>query len=216
MASAPFGTGATAWLVLGTVTAFAALAASTGLLAFSCWLWTHSACQLRPRADGAAPRPDASSLPVEDRFARDWARALATVPLLVIIVLCRGVIEDSAAAKSAAAVGGLYEAPAIGIAVVALVFALVTLLCGLYFLAYRVGTAESRCYDCFDWEQWRVRAGLETSPDGVRTQRRYGLAGIVRPSSASCRGHLRHAGLPALRRVSLSLAGRGRRTTCPP
>ena len=57
MAASPFGIGTPFWLVLGALTAFAALAASTGLLAYSCWLWTHSVCQLRPRADGAAARP---------------------------------------------------------------------------------------------------------------------------------------------------------------
>ena len=182
MAAAPFGTGKPVWLVLGAITAFIALAASTELLSFSCWLWTRSVCQLRPQADGMPARLDGARLPVEDRFARDWARVLATVPLLVVIVLCRGVIEDSAAAKSAAVVGGLFEARGIGIALVALIFALLALFLGLYFLVRRVGPAESRYYNCCDWAEWgSERAGLGKIPGGQPTERRYGLAGIAEP-----------------------------------
>ena len=54
--------------------------------------------------------------------------------------------------------------PAIGIAIVALAFALVTLICGLYFLAHWVGTAKSCYYNCFDWDSGARRRDWKRLP----------------------------------------------------
>ena len=200
--AAPVGPGADRYasiaLFLGSMLVFSLSALALALLVFACWLWTRSVCHLR----SAGGRPPVTGLGYsepgerhEDTFARDWARVLALVPVLLVVLLCADVLQDIAKAQA-----GLSPDPHAGtgpwtgllasLGVVA--FAVLAVFGGGSFIWLR-GEQASRggYYDCIDWAQWRERAGLlnampKAGPwlkfrGGIAVDMKYNFLGKITP-----------------------------------
>ena len=128
------------WLLRVPVLLMGPLAAAA--LAHSCWLWARLAGMVqRP---GLVTPPDADVVRAAGRFARGWARALATVPLLMLGLLVALTLGDLALAVPAAAGSG--GVPTLRLAVSAAVlcsFALGALLIAQVLLRLRVRRQRS-------------------------------------------------------------------------
>ncbi|SEK16288.1 MULTISPECIES: hypothetical protein [unclassified Variovorax] len=164
----PIDWGAAAWLLAGSVTVFAVSVLALAMLVFACWLWTRSVCHLR-RSTGRIRHDDGLGyVPVgkrhEDFFARDWARVLALVPVLLVVVLCANVLQDlSKAQVGTAAHGGGHAGwpsclvPSLGV----VAFAVLAVFAGGGFIWRRSEKASTGgYYDCIDWKEWSERFGL--------------------------------------------------------
>lgn len=168
----PVPDGAIEWsgaigLLLGSVAVFAASVLALALLVFACWLWTRSVCHLRS-VGGATPSSGLGEvLPgkrYEDDFARDWARCLALLPVVLVVVLCANVLQDLAKAQVGAhmhdaATAGWWTCLLPSLGVVA--FAVLAVFAAGGFI-WRRGERGSHggYYDCIDWKEWSTRFGL--------------------------------------------------------
>ncbi|HMC16647.1 MAG TPA: hypothetical protein VKI18_13510, partial [Albitalea sp.] len=112
-----------------------------------------------------------------------WARVLAMMPLLVLILLCAGVIRDTVTALSAADQAGNDASHALAIVTTVLVFGVVTLALGLLFIRWRRGKEETRYYDALSWQEWCERAGFATTAPAMQklVGQKYSLAGLIDP-----------------------------------
>lgn len=153
-------------LLLGSLTVFSLSVLALALLVFACWLWTRSVCHLRSAGARAAAAGLGWRDPGdrhEDVFARDWARVLALVPILLVVQLCARVLRDLAEAQIGTA-GHVVEAawpgcllPSLGV----VAFAVLAVVVGGRFLWQRGAAASGGgYYDCIDWGQWSRRVGL--------------------------------------------------------
>lgn len=163
----PVDWGGVLWLLAGSLTVFGLSILGLALLVFACWLWTRSVCHLR----SAGQRPAKVGFEAahdgdrhEDIFARDWARVLALVPVLLVVLLCANVLQDLAKAQTGmgahAGAGAGWLAcllPSVGV----VAFAALAVFAGGWFI-WRRGDRESTggYYDCIDWREWSERAGL--------------------------------------------------------
>jgi hypothetical protein len=185
VASAAFAKGAGAWAVFGTVVACLATAIAVWLLMFSCWLWARSVCQLQApgsapigeaaKEHGASPERrteegDASPDAPEDVLARYWARALASIPAVLLVMLCAGTIQDIVTAPSAVTTTTIHWLRPV---LVVMALGVLTVGVGLAFLAGRshapAPSAESAgararkpgYYNCLSLREWGELVGLK-------------------------------------------------------
>lgn len=173
MAAAPFRAGDFAWweralLWAGLAASFTASALAVWMFVFACWLWTRSACMLATLHGGAPaaaaappPAPGAPAPPLTDAdvFAREWARVLAFVPVVLLVVLCAGVIEDVVMAQSADA--SVEPTRWIGPVTTVLAFGAGTIGFGIAFLRQRTRQLTvTGYYDCVSWTTWARLAGF--------------------------------------------------------
>lgn len=155
------------WLLCGSGMVFGLSIFGLALLVFACWLWTRSVCHLRsagqrPAVVGFEPAHDGNRH--EDVFARDWARVLALVPVLLVVLLCGNVLQDLAKAQTGtgthAGAGAGWLAcllPSVGV----VAFAVLAVFVGGRFIWRRGERASTGgYYDCIDWKEWSTRAGL--------------------------------------------------------
>ncbi|VTU25107.1 hypothetical protein [Variovorax sp. RA8] len=186
------------WLLAGSLTVFGLSILGLALLVFACWLWTRSVCHLRsagrrPVAAGFEPARDGNRH--EDIFARDWARVLALVPVLLVVLLCANVLEDLAKAQTGAgahSAGGFGWLACLLPSVGVVAFAVLAVFAGGGFI-WRRGDRASTAgyYDCIDWADWSTRAGLmdakphagpaAASGDARPTDLKYNFLGKVTP-----------------------------------
>lgn len=178
-------------LLLGSLTAFSLSILALALLVFACWLWTRSVCHLR----FAARRAEVAGLGWrtpgdrhEDAFARDWARALALVPILLVL-LCARVLRDLAEAQIGAAHAAEAAWPScllLSVGVVA--FAVLAVVAGGRFLRKRGLTASGGgYYDHIDWtcRAWGRKASKSKRWARLSTLRRQRLVLLCHKRSTS-------------------------------
>ena len=174
MAAAPFRAGEFAlWeralLWAGLLASFAASAVAVWMFVFACWLWTRSACMLATlhgvpasgvsRSPLPPPGAPAPQLDGADLFAREWARVLAFVPVVLLVVLCAGVIQDVVMAQSADPAAE--PTRWIGPVTTVLVFGAGTIGFGIAFLRRRAQQLTvTGYYDCVSWSTWARLAGF--------------------------------------------------------
>lgn len=155
-----------ALMLFGSLAVFALSVLALALLVFACWMWTRSACHLRaagrPAVDASDPAPAGQRH--EDFFARDWARVLALVPVLMVVLLCASVLQDIAKAQAGAdamtgqRIWALPLVQSLGV----LAYAVLSVLLGGRFIWKRGEQAadQAKYYDCIEWAEWSERAGL--------------------------------------------------------
>ncbi|WP_029000098.1 hypothetical protein [Azohydromonas australica] len=138
--------------MLGTMVAFGLTALALWALAFTTWLWARAACQLRrPHS----PAPSVQGAVPGQGFARWWARALAGVPVVLVVLLCVQVLREGAAAQVTGP-----ATPWLGPAILLLAFGVSVLTLGLVFLKHRHDGAELLYLDAWSWAEWATRAGV--------------------------------------------------------
>lgn len=157
----------------GSLLVYALSALALWGLAFACWLWTRSVCEVVGAGVPARTAPAA-----EDTVARLWARALGLAPYGILVGLCVRVVSDSTVARHAALAmaspgGDVYTAIMASVAA----FAAVTIALGLLYVRERVGRSQPLYYNAVDWLPWARKAGLLQS----RTDIKYRMLGLITP-----------------------------------
>jgi hypothetical protein len=91
-----------AWLWFGSLVVLLALGLATVALEYTCWLWTRSACQIQPaRGSRRKGRENDPATPLVNGFAKNWARALGSAPVVCLVLMHGRVIEDAVASNAA-------------------------------------------------------------------------------------------------------------------
>lgn len=157
-----------AGLWAGMLIALLAWGLAVWMLVFSCWLWTRSVCQVRRVGSTFAPTgPEGDFL---GRFAQQWARVLAFVPVLLLVLLCANVVHDIALARSgvnvAQAAQGQGSTWHPGPMLIVVGFGLFNLAFGVLFLHQREARKDSPAdyYNVLDVTTWGKRAGFLSGP----------------------------------------------------